>query len=1477
MSKKIGVLTIFLIVNLILSCNFLITKAEILPNPEKPFSYIETNNFLDVCLGAGHQAVITSEGRVFTWGENKYGQLGDGTNVNKFTLVEITNQFELSGDEKIISISLGKHHSVALTNEGRVFTWGRNNVTQLGNGTIIDSNIPVEITAQFNLSVNDQITAVAANYDNSGAITSLGKIYTWGENKAGQLGNGSTNRYFSPVEITSQFPLNETDGVNKISIGNNFFAVSTNKGRIFTWGYNDEGQLGTGTKDERSLIPIEIFADIYLNMGEVFADISLGDKHSAAVTNYGRIFTWGDNVSGQLGDGTNIDSSVPLEITSQFDINVEEKIINVDLGNNHSAALTSSGKLYTWGHNINGQLGNGTTSHSTTPVEITSQFSETPVKVSLGTNYSATITNSGRLFIWGNLATSGKNTRQSTPVLINYQITIHNTFSFADNISAIELGYYHSAIITNEGELFTWGRNEYGQLGDGTLVNQMLPVNITGKFSFTTDEKIISVALGYNHSAVLTSFGRLFTWGRNDSGQLGDGSTNDSLIPIDITAKFNLPEDEKIMSVKLGSSQSAVVTSMGRIFTWGGNVLGQLGDGTYTNRLLPLDITDKFNLNSGEKLIDISLNSFHVIALTSSGRVFTWGGNEFGQLGDGTTVPQNLPIDITSKFKLYGAKIIKVFSGDSHTAAITNDGRLYIWGYNINGQLGDGTNIDKKTPIEINSKLKLTSGEKVIDVSLGYSFSMALTNYGRVFTWGKNDLGELGDGTIINKNTPQNITTQMNLAEREEITNISVGSNHSAVRTNTGRIFIWGGNSYGQLGDNDSINKNNPNDELNFFNKLAISDNSCGSKLKLSIYPQYNLYNEVSLIKINGTNYDENYFSFNNGRIEVIIDNLWDIGRRVEFNLDSITLKNGNVLIPEGYYSASTLIIEDTIPPTFNDIEDQKIELGTDKIAWTSLIHNEHDNSYGELLKIEVEDNVLYNTLGTYSVTVKVVDEAGNYTSKTFNVEVVLDATKPTFDDISDQIIEIGSEDIDWTTFIKNEQDNREGELTKVVVEDNVLYNTLGTYSVTVKVVDEAGNYTSKTFNVTVVLDATKPTFDDIEDQIIEAGTNIFDWTTLIKNEQDNLEGELTKVVVEDNVLYNTLGTYSVTVKVVDEAGNYLCKTFNVTVVDTTKPTFNDIGDQTIEIGSEVFDWTTLIVNEQDNSDGRLIKTIVYDYVDYNVFGRYSVTVKVTDESGNYASKSFFVEVIDTTNPTFDYIQSQKIELGTKKIDWLTLIKNEQDNSRGILSKILLESNVNYREPGIYTVKVKVVDQSGNEAKQSFTVEVVDTTKPLVTLIPAVDSIFENDNYTDMGVSIRDEQETTVTVIGGVDTTKIGQYIITYKVVDKSGNETIISRYVTVSRRNDITFVLDKAITSILVNEKYYDGQCRVVINQNDYGYCNVKSNNVDPTKAGIYTITYSFTYYTVEYTYNRYVFVFSNEGDTLILYYRKEEEFMLL
>ena len=283
----------------------------------------------------------------------------------------------------------------------------------------------------------------------------------------------------------------------------------------------------------------------------------------------------------------------------------------------------------------------------------------------------------------------------------------------------LSLGDYHSGVIAQDGSLYMWGVNDFGQIGDGTTKNRYKPTKIL--------DHVVSVSLGDYYSGAITQDGSLYMWGSNVYGQIGDGTTEDRYKPTKIL--------DHVIAVSLGYFHSGAITQDGSLYMWGSNDSGQIGDGTTEDRYKPTKILDH--------VIAVSLQTGNSGAITQDGSLYMWGSNVYGEIGDGTEEDRYKPTKILDH-------VIAVSLGDDHSGAITQDGSLYMWGRNYYGEIGDGTEEDRYKPTKIL--------DHVIAVSLGVGHSGAITQDGSLYMWGWNSDGQIGDGTTKARYTPTQIT-----------------------------------------------------------------------------------------------------------------------------------------------------------------------------------------------------------------------------------------------------------------------------------------------------------------------------------------------------------------------------------------------------------------------------------------------------------------------------------------------------------------------------------------------------------------------------------------------------------------------------------------------------------------------------------------------------------------------------------------------
>ena len=309
---------------------------------------------------------IESNGTVWAWGQNSYGELGNGTTTASATPVQV------SGLSNVVATDTGNSDAVALESNGTVWSWGNNANGQLCNGSKGGyETIPQPISALNSLPGGVKVTSVAAGGNKTVFLLSNGTVMTCGLNGDGELGNGSTKPYTDlPVEVSNvSGQSGHLQNVVAISSGNLFIGALLSNGTVVSWGNNAYGQLGNGTTTNSSVpVPVSGLSGV--------AQISYGgdepnNGHSMALLSNGTVMTWGDNASGQLGNGTTTNSSVPVAVTGLSD-GVSSDVTTIAAGGLHSMALLSDGSLMMWGDNSEGQLGNGTTMNSTVPIKVLS-------------------------------------------------------------------------------------------------------------------------------------------------------------------------------------------------------------------------------------------------------------------------------------------------------------------------------------------------------------------------------------------------------------------------------------------------------------------------------------------------------------------------------------------------------------------------------------------------------------------------------------------------------------------------------------------------------------------------------------------------------------------------------------------------------------------------------------------------------------------------------------------------------------------------------------------------------------------------------------------------------------------------------------------------------------------------------------------------------------------------------------------------
>jgi len=355
-----------------------------------------------------------------------------------------------------------------------------------------------------------------------------------------------------------------------------------------------------------------------------FGAVSPGDEHTCGITTDGSAYCWGDNVDGQLGNGTAADWVKPARVAAGGGLH----FMSVDAGFRHTCAITTDGAAYCWGHGGEGELGDGTGSDHAVPTAVASTMRFTGISASF-VHSCGLVGGGGRvgaLYCWGQNGYGqlgdGTTSTRASPVAVSGGLTF----------ATATTGYVHTCGVTTVGAAYCWGQNSGGQLGDSTTTDRSSPVAVLGGLTFVT------VRAGYFHTCGITTQGAVYCWGDNRSGQLGNGTTVNEPGPVAVQGGL------KFLTISAGNATTCGVTMDFAPYCWGRNSHGELGDGTTIDRSTPTLVDTQ--VPGGISVFVLSSGGGHTCFITGAYAAYCWGENLHGQVGDGTKTDRDAPVRV---------------------------------------------------------------------------------------------------------------------------------------------------------------------------------------------------------------------------------------------------------------------------------------------------------------------------------------------------------------------------------------------------------------------------------------------------------------------------------------------------------------------------------------------------------------------------------------------------------------------------------------------------------------------------------------------------------------------------------------------------------------------------------------------------------------------------------------------------------------
>mgnify|MGYP003582227952 CR=1 FL=1 len=741
-----------------------------------------------VSAGNGQSCATSSDSKLFCWGYNTNGKLGDGTTTSRGTPAAVSTG-AFPANATVRQVASGGQHTCALASDNKVYCWGLNTNGQLGNNTTTSSNLPVAVVLT-NMPANATVQQITAGANHTCAIASDDKAYCWGLNTNGQLGDTTTAQKPIPT-LVAQGSTPALSTIVQISAGTSHTCAIASDSKAYCWGLNTNGQLGDNTVVQKTTPALVVQGNTPLN--SVFSQISAGGSHTCGIVSDSKAYCWGLNTNGQLGDTTTAQKNAPTVVV-QGGTPLNSTILQISAGTSSTCAVASDNKSYCWGLNTNGQLGDNTTAQKLVPTAVSqgaTPLAATILQVTSGAAHTCEIASDRNVYCWGDVfGASPSLVPGATPA------------TYATNAitgQQISLGESYSCSIASDNKAYCWGFNGSGQLGDGTTTTRTAPVAVA-QGAFPIGSTILQITGGGNQACAIASDLKAYCWGGNAYGQLGNGTTTASSLPVAVSPGA-IPAGVGIKQIAAGGNalisthHTCALGSNGKVYCWGRNASGQLGDTTTANSSVPVAVAPGV-IPAGMAIRQISVGANHTCAISMENKAYCWGANGSGQLGDTTTSQRTSPVLVTNGVMTAGTTFRSINAGFTETCAIASNNSAYCWGYNNTDQLGNGGSPDRRAP-DLVLQGDVPAGTKFRQVTAGNGHTCAIAADNKAYCWGLNTSGQTGSGTTTVTYTIPELVVPGTIPAGVTMKYIVTppGGNHTCAIGSDNKVYCWGSGS----------------------------------------------------------------------------------------------------------------------------------------------------------------------------------------------------------------------------------------------------------------------------------------------------------------------------------------------------------------------------------------------------------------------------------------------------------------------------------------------------------------------------------------------------------------------------------------------------------------------------------------------------------------------------------------------------------